>query len=586
MCGFLCVVSRQPLGGTVHLHGLNKDVLRHRGPDSSGEVRLQHALVRHWRLSIVDLSETSSQPYGDGRSWLIYNGEIYNYEELASRLSLRVPGDTPLLYELCKRGIETQELKRARGFYSYLYLSENGTQLSGARDPFGKKPLFYHVNDDAGIAVFASEEKAILDCVGRVSIDFASLSQYLLYKQMFHGATCFKGITQLPPGAGFRFDARAWTMSVDRDWDGYYRMPAAEVLAADPDEDVRKAAHDGQLESLVYQRLRESLVLRVPRDVSACVALSGGVDSSLIARLTVETASLDHISQFVTVAFSEPGCDESARAAAIAATLSLAGKHSVVPFQEREMLASLKRCVAHASSPLEHPHYLSYDLLCAYSQQFAKVLITGEGADELFMGYDHYLTPGKSFAFREYLLPEDEALFGGARSGTKPFDAIRRAAGVDPLRATALSARPLSRELELKSHLLTLLSRNDKMGMAHSVEIRAPFLDREMVRLALALSDADLIVDGSTKVVLKRLFASRFPAIATQQKKIGFRVPFDEMFLAQRGRGEVRDHCETAARALRDECGLQLSAPESIVPRLGWSLLNIGIFLDTQGYHA
>ena len=129
MCGFLCVVSRQPLGETVHLHGLNKDVLRHRGPDSSGEVQLQHAFVRHWRLSIVDLSETSSQPYGDGRSWLIYNGEIYNYQELASRLSLHVPGDTPLLYELCKRGIETQELKRARGFYSYLYLSENGTQL-------------------------------------------------------------------------------------------------------------------------------------------------------------------------------------------------------------------------------------------------------------------------------------------------------------------------------------------------------------------------------------------------------------------------------------------------------------------------
>ena len=191
MCGFLCVVTRRPLAETVDVSGLNRDVLRHRGPDSSGELLFHNALVRHWRLSIVDLSETSSQPYGDGLSWLIYNGEIYNYEELAGRQSLRVPGDTPLLYELCKRGIDQQELKRARGFYSYLYLSDDGLRLSGARDPFGKKPLFYHVDDAAGIAVFASEEQAIVDCLHARRIDFAAIAQYLLYKQVFHGDTYF-----------------------------------------------------------------------------------------------------------------------------------------------------------------------------------------------------------------------------------------------------------------------------------------------------------------------------------------------------------------------------------------------------------
>ena len=124
------------------------------------------------------------------------------------------------------------------------------------------------------------------------------------------------------------------------------------------------------------------------------------------------------------------------------------------------------------------------------------------------------------------------------------------------------------------------------MGMANSVEIRAPFLDREMIALALAWSDAELVVDGSAKHVLKRIFAARFPAVALQRRKIGFRVPFDEMFLAQRHRGEVRDYCEAAARALQAECGLRLSSLPSITPRLGWSLLNIGIFLDAQGYVA
>jgi asparagine synthase (glutamine-hydrolysing) len=583
MCGFLCVVTRRPLSEAVDVTGFDRDVLRHRGPDSSGELTFDHAFVRHWRLSIVDLAETSSQPYGDGDSWLIYNGEIYNYEALAGRRSLQVTGDTPLLYALCKQGIDQAELKRASGFYSYLYLSRNGLELSGARDPFGKKPLFYHVDDAAGIAVFASEEKAILDALGPRPIDFNAIAQYLLYKQVFHGATCFTGIRQLAPGARFHFDARRWTFSVDREWAGYYRMPASEVFSLTPDEDDG-GRPPGAVAPRVYQRLRDSLVLRVPRDVQASVALSGGIDSSLIARLAVETSSLSHISQFVTVGFDEAAVDESSRAAAIAAALSLSEKHSIVRFPAREMLACLRQCIEYASSPLEHPHYLSYSVLCRYASEFAKVLITGEGADELFMGYDHYLAPGKSFAFREYLLEEDERHFVSKAAPDRAFDAVRRAAGVDALRARALVSRALSREYELKTHLLTLLSRNDKMGMAHSVEIRAPFLDRHLMQLALEVPELELVAAGSVKHVLKRMFASRFPGIGVQERKIGFRVPFDEMFEEGRGRGDIRGYCEMAARALHKECGLRLIDLETITARLGWSLVNIGIFLDSQGY--
>ena len=586
MCGFLCVVTKKPLSEAVDVPGLNRDVLRHRGPDSSGELLFHNAYVRHWRLSIVDLSDISSQPYGDGSSWLIYNGEIYNYEELASRLSLQVPGDTPLLYEICKRGIEHQELKRARGFYSYLYLSENGLTLSGGRDPFGKKPLFYHVDDAAGIAVFASEEKAIVDCLGARQIDFAAISQYLLYKQVFHGATYFKNIKQLAPGASFHFDARSWTLSVDRDWAGYYDMPAADVFSLQPRDDVREAAGSQRLEALVYGQLREALVLRIPREVSACVALSGGIDSALIAHLTVNASLLDGISQFVTIGFEEPGCDESSRASEIAGALSITGKHSIVQFPQGKFVACLKQCIEHASAPLEHPHYLSYYVLCRHASHLSKVLITGEGADELFMGYEHYLATGTSFAFREYLLSEDENGFASAMTPAEPFDFIRREADIGTFRARAVSSRLLSREYELKSHLLTLLSRNDKMGMASSVEIRAPFLDKEVVALSMALSDSDLVVNASAKHVLKRIFAACFPEVKMQDKKMGFRVPFDEMFLEGRNRDEMRNYCEVAVHALREECGLRLRSVEVVTPRLGWSLLNIGVFLDAQGYRS
>jgi asparagine synthase (glutamine-hydrolysing) len=109
----------------------------------------------------------------------------------------------------------------------------------------------------------------------------------------------------------------------------------------------------------------------------------------------------------------------------------------------------------------------------------------------------------------------------------------------------------LSREYEIKTHLLSLLDRNDKMGMANSVEIRAPFLDREILGLCLALPDSDLVVNGSPKYVMKQIFARCFPDMKVQEKKIGFRVPFDEVFLEGRRRGRMRDYCEVAVRALR-----------------------------------
>lgn len=581
MCGFVSVVTRAPLGDTLDVRDFDRNVLRHRGPDSAGELVLTHAYVRHWRLSIVDLSDHSSQPYGHGESWLIYNGEIYNYEELGGSLSLPVNSDTAVLHGLCERGLEREHLKRARGFYSYLYVTENGRLISGGRDPFGKKPLFYSVDNAAGIAVFASEEKAVVDCLEHSAIDYSSIAQYLLYKHVFRGHTYFSNVQQLAPGASFRFDVRAWSLSIDYDWDEYYEKPAAEVFSLDAGASGVRSEERG-LDEQVFERLRDSFELRLPREVSACVALSGGVDSSVIAHCAAEERALRHISQFVTIGFEEPGSDESARASEIASALSISAKHAVVRFPQHELLACLRRCVGHASAPLEHPHYLSYYVLSEYSSRLAKVLITGEGADELFMGYEHYLTPGASFAFREYLQAAEENSFVRSPPSERPFDFIRRDARVGTLRARAVSSPMSSREYELKTHLLSLLDRNDKMGMANSVEIRAPFLDRRMLALSLTLSDADLVVNGAPKYPLRQIFANCFPHMKPQGRKIGFRVPFDEMFLDSGRTGEMRGHCETATRALDRECGLKLASLDSISPRLGWSLVNIGLFLEAH----
>ncbi len=586
MCGFLCIVTREPVAQAVDLARLDPNVLRHRGPDSAGALLFPHAYVRHWRLSVVDLSDDGNQPYGSGTSRLIYNGEIYDYADVAAQLSLPVRGDTALLYELCRRGTDQAQLRRVRGFYSYVYLSENGLTVSGSRDPFGKKPLFYHINDAAGVAVFASEEQAILDVLPTRPVDFSAVAEYLVYKQLFYGRTFFSGIKQLAPGARFQLDVSRWTFSVDREWSEYYDAPAAKVFSLGPRPDARASDRTVSLASVVGDALRDSVELRIPREVPATMALSGGVDSALIASVASRIPSSEGICQYVTIGFDVPASDESERATAIARALGLASKHIVVPFVQRDLLVHLERCIAQASAPLEHPHYLSYHVLCASAAQYAKVLITGEGADELFMGYDHYRTPGASFAFREYLAPDDEHQFDIAGGGPRPFDDIRRRAAVWNLRQRALASRMSSREAELKSHLLTLLARNDKMGMAHSVEIRAPFLDRTMLEIAMALSDAELVVDGRPKQVLTHLFASRFPTMSIADKKVGFRVPFDEVFTAERHQGPLRDYCELAARALLSECGLRMRSSPPMSPRLGWSMLNIGIFLDSHGYRS
>ena len=575
MCGFLCVATRRPLAESAQPSRWRRDILQHRGPDSFGERAFDHAFVRHWRLSIVDLSNESSQPYGRDDGWLIYNGEIYDWMDIAAREGVAASGDTPLVHALCARGRDAAALERARGFYAYVFLTDGGRRMRGGRDPFGKKPLYYAIDDERGIAAFASEERAILDVIEDRRHDAQGLSEYFLYKQAFRGRTAFAQISQLPPGAQFEFDTARWTLHVDRTWDAYYAMPAAEVFTLDDEPALDTAS----VAERVDAELRGAMEIRIPRDVRASVALSGGVDSTLIAADAMQSRLADQIARFITIGFDDPASDESARARAIAAALRVTDRHTVVPYAQGSVVSDLERCIAHAGAPLEHPHALSYDRLSAAAAQYAKVLITGEGADELFLGYAHYAGEGASFAFREYLTAEEEGEYRAA-AGDRPFDAIRAAANVAHLRGRALSSHSASRELELKSHLLTLLTRNDKMGMAHSVEIRAPFLDRRVLRVALALSPEFLATAGQTKRVIKRLFEARFPTLEPPARKIGFRVPFDEAFLGGPERERLRDYVAVGVEVIARIAGLRRIDPARVSPRMAWPLINLGIFSE------
>jgi asparagine synthase (glutamine-hydrolysing) len=545
-------------------------LLRHRGPDHTAEAVFGNVAVRHWRLSIVDLSHHSDQPITDDVGFFVYNGELYDYAALGARFGFAEQGDTRTFLALLDKTGGYEAIHQASGFYAFLRYSQCEKTLIGGRDNLGKKPLLYYVDDS--IAVFASEECAILPFLPKVEVDSQALGEYLLYKNRFFGNTYVRGVRELAPGASFSFDVGAWKLTESQRWDEYY----ASSLLADYCPAGGASAEDSveALEAACRMQLQAAVARRLKCDVPTQIALSGGADSAAIAALAVH-AGVGEVLRAVTVQFSE-GLDETERARLVAGQLKL--RHQAVPFDSAAMLAQIRNAVRAMTSPLDHPHALAYLRMCEEVRREGKVLLTGEGADELFFGYRHYESFGvESFAFREYLKPEDEALFSTSRHGAA-FAAIRESAGFDALRKLALGSAVASRELEFKTHLLSLLRRNDNMSMAYSVEIRAPFLDPALRVLALAGPARTRLQRG--KQFVRQIVHDHLPELPPFDAKNGFRIPFDENY-AQLARSEEGGHwLHTARTALAGDLGLSLDPACAPSPRLGWSLLNIGCFLD------
>lgn len=571
MCGFVCVIRRRPhlsVGRTVIPEGL----LQHRGPDHTAEVISGHVAIRHWRLSIVDLSHHSDQPIEDGEGIFVYNGELYDYAELGARFGVIEKGDTRTFLALLGKPGGYEAIRQASGFYSFLRYSRRENKLVGGRDHFGKKPLLYYVDPD--IAVFASEERGMLPFLPRVVINRQALGEYLVYKSRFFGNTYIEGVRELAPGASFVFDIDGWTLTESERWDQYYESslldryrPTTGAAPLTSSIEVIEAACKAQLEEAVRRRLK--------CDVPTQIALSGGADSAAITTLSMHSDLATNVLRAVTIEFRQ-GFDETKRARLVATSLGV--PHHAVCFDGGTLLGQMRRAVRAMTAPLDHPHSLAYLRMCEEVRREGKVLLTGEGADELFFGYRHYENfSGESFAFREYLKPEDEALFLG-RSERGAFAGIREKAGVVAIRAKATGSVIASRELELKTHLLSLLRRNDSMSMEHSVEIRAPFLDPALLKLALSGPAAAQI--GRGKQFVRDIVYNRLPALPPFETKNGFRVPFDENYGRMITSEEGAHWLRLAITMLAEELGLLVDPAAELPPRLGWSLLNIGCFLD------
>ncbi len=507
--------------------------LRHRGPDRQRTWAAEGVRLGHTRLSILDLSEAGDQPMALGPYTLTYNGEIYNFRELRSELPgpFRSTSDTEVLLHLFARH-GAGCLERLQGMFAFAVWDASAGRLLAARDRLGIKPLYYR-ELESGLA-FASEIKALLE-LGRPTVDPTALRDYFTYKYVPEPKSIYAGIRQLPPGHWLTWDGQ---LRIERYW-----TPRAETVFTDEGEAVERL---GEL-------LGEIVPAHTIADVPVAVFLSGGIDSTTLV------GHLDR-PRTVTLGTDIKRRDEAPFARQIAAHFGTEHHEDVAASLDLdEALDAIPRVF---DEPFGDTGAWATFLVSRLARRQVKVALSGEGGDELFCGYQWYskwLTQKSSRLYRALarLLPP---FSGSGRSSQRraargleryaaflgPFTIEQRrhllgpalaVDGYDDLwhfrRHWREDLEPVKRMQWADIHTFLpgdLLTKVDRSSMAHSLEVRPPFLDHRLVEFALAV-DAPLLRDvpgNRGKLIVRKLMEPRIPPGFFDRPKRGFNLPFKD----------------------------------------------------------
>lgn len=534
------------------------DQLVHRGPDDEGFAHLGPVAFGHRRLSIIDLAG-SPQPMStpDGRFTICFNGEILNYQELRERhrLPCRTSGDTEVLMLLVSQhgpGI----LNEIRGQFGFaLHDASDGSVLL-ARDRAGILPVFWS-HQPWGVA-FASEVKALRPAIGSLSLDEASLADFLLQRFVPAPHTLYAGVRKLRPGGWLRITA-----------DGSVTEGAYWTLhLPTPRTDLDETSAVDELDALMRTAVEEALVADVP--VGAY--LSGGVDSSVTVSLAAQARPGARLVTFAA-GFAHAEIDERPAARRVSERWNT--DHHEVLVSPDNFFEELGRLSWYRDFPISEPADPAVAALSKLAREHVKVVVSGEGSDELFGGYAKYKLAAASglagrvpTAIRAPLADvmtrtigtrkERLAVLGRSLAGDSEADRIR--AWFSPFTqrdVTGLCGRPARRldaldgvhgDMVAKFGIVdlaywlpdNLLERGDRMTMTSSVELRPPFLDTRVVDFALALPSRFKVRRGDTKWVVKQVAKRYVDADLIDRPKIGFAVPIDSWFRGHLA-GEVRD---------------------------------------------
>jgi asparagine synthase (glutamine-hydrolysing) len=632
MCGIAGFASSGVLALEDRVRaGQMADVLEHRGPDGVGLWTDDHAALVHRRLSIVDLAG-GHQPLSNevGSIWVSFNGEIYNHRDLRAQLEAsghryRTHSDTETIVHAYEEwGDEC--VHRLRGMFAFAMWDAPRRRLLLVRDRLGIKPLYWA---RSGVrVVFASEIKAILASGLVIPEANDSVLPELLATRYVSGAeTLFKGVHALLPGHRLVFeDDRVRT---EQYWDVPLDGPDPE-LARLPDVDIVDRFRS---------KLKESVRLHLMSDVRVGVFLSGGIDSTAIAALMA--GELDRPVDAFSVAFADRSCNELAYAREAARFIG-ATSHEVV-IDDHDFFGALPRALWHEDEPIAHPSSIPLHFVSALARDHVKVVLTGEGSDELLAGYGKYpraLLNWTAGGVYEQLVPD--ALRSAVATTMVPHvpgrvgQLVRRSFLAMPrrpaemfldnfagmplqlqrslLRTTAANSRDvyaaslayfesspertgiLDRLLytDIKTYLVELLMKQDQMSMSMSIESRVPFLDHELVEFASRLPQRMKLNRFTTKRVLREAAKGLIPPAILDRPKMGFPVPFSRW--VQNGWNSVaRDVLldrQTGERGLLDQEAVErlLDAHRDGSQSGGdaiWALMNLELwyrtFIDGEG---
>jgi asparagine synthase (glutamine-hydrolysing) len=547
MCGIVGIrrTDREPVDRETLLRMAT--TLRHRGPDAMGSWVDGPVGLAHTRLSIIDL-QGSQQPMSspDGRRHLVFNGEILNYRELRAEISYpyQTQGDTEVLLAVYER-YGPAGVAHLRGQFAYaIHDSETGDSHL-FRDRIGILPLYYY--SDAGITAFASEIKALLPVISRPQVDDDSLHDYLAHRAVPSPHTLIRGVRKLPPGHHLVVKA-----------DGSIHLSAYWQLdTKSSSRKVTPAEAVGLVDEALQASVREALIADVP----VGFYLSGGVDSSLLTAMA-RREKPDQVFHTFGASFGDERHDESGWARKVAG-LNATTHHEVVVTAD-DFLDNWGKLSWHRDAPLSDPADVAIYRLAQLAREQVKVVLSGEGSDELFAGYPKYqyasvtrwlgAVPSASFLGPlERSLPASKARLRIAirmlaestyeerlRVWFAPFTSVERVrltGRPSPRGVPDAYSRPVGNHLNRMLYADTrvwltdnLLERGDRMSMAASLETRPPFLDHRLVELAFKLPSNVKMRGRTTKWVLKRVAHRYLPADVVDRPKIGFKVPMDRWF--------------------------------------------------------
>lgn len=545
MCGFAGYITKDgkaPEYKDNLIEMMNS--IKHRGPDDEGTHIDDMAGLGFRRLSIIGITNGKQPMYNEDSSIVVtFNGEIYNYQSIKDELIakghiFKTDADTEVLvhgYEEFGKDL----LKKLRGMYAFAIWDINKKEMLMARDIFGIKPLFYSKTDTD--FVFGSEIKSILKFPTiKKEMNEEALESYLSFQYSILNETFFKGIYRLPPAHYLEW--KDGKINIERYWEP--------VFDTNPDITFDEAV------KMTNDVMKNSIEAHKISDTEVGGFLSGGVDSSYI----VARSNLD---KTFSVGFDYPKCNEIPLAKTLSDYVGVKNKSRLI--STSEFFEELPKIMNHVDEPLSDPSCIALYFLCKLASEQVKVVLSGEGSDELFGGYNIYKSPyalapmykipkpirrglakifGKipaSFKGKNYIIRAGQDLeerYIGNAYIFKTNEVYKLLKNPKKKYTPQSITKPLYNKVKNKDDITKMqyidintwlwgdiLNKADTMSMAHSLEVRVPFLDREVAKTAFSIPVEHRVDKHETKRYFRKAANEFMPDITAERKKLGFPIP-------------------------------------------------------------